>query len=126
MYCSICHRYSANPREVNSKVFNINGYQRKFSVCIDEPHTEEQRILTDLVNVQEREQKQREDATKEQARKLLEQEAKRQKEHEEQVKKAIQEKAYRDTINNFNRLFPSVEARKEIVRLLQEASESKE
>ena len=126
MYCSICHRYSANPREVNSKVFNINGYQRKFSVCIDKPHTEEQRILTDMVNKQEAEEKQRQEATKQEARKQLEQEAKRQKEHEEQVKKAIQEKAYRDTINNFNRLFPSVEARKEIVRLLQEASESKE
>ena len=127
MYCSICHRYSSNPGEVNSKVFSINGYQRTFTVCVDDKrHIDEVRILTELVNKQEAAEKQRQEATKQEARKLLEQEAKRQKEHEEQVKKAIQEKAYRDTINNFNRLFPSVEARKEIVRLLQEASESKE
>ena len=81
MYCSICHRYSGNPREVNSKVFNINGYQRKFSVCIDKPHTEEQRILTDMVNKQEAEEKQRQEATKQEARKQLEQDIKRYLEH---------------------------------------------
>lgn len=53
MYCSICHRYSSNPGEVNSKVFSINGYQRTFTVCKDKPHSEEQRILTDMVNKQE-------------------------------------------------------------------------
>ena len=126
MICHICGKYSSNANEIAIKTYDINGYPQKFAVCVNPEHPDSQKILSDMINRQDKANKEAFQKTQLEADKILKQELDRQALHEIAVKKAIEEKAYRDTINNFNRLFPSVKARKEIVRLLQEASESKE
>ena len=128
LICHICGKYSSNANEIAIRTYNINGFDRKFAVCINPEHPDSQKILSDMVNRQDKANKETFQKTQLEADKILKQELDRQVLHEIAVKKAIEEKAYTESIRTFNRLFQSAKARAEIFKALKDAfeSESKE
>jgi hypothetical protein len=121
--CNICHKYSSHSNEVDIRTYNILGSDRKFAVCVNPEHPNTIQALTDIVKEQDRMERDRKASIEAEAKRVLEEEQKRQKEHEESVKKDIEQKLYNDSIKTFHQLFPNVRARKEILRLLNEANE---
>ena len=124
MICHICGKYSSNPNEIAIRTYNINGFDRKFAVCINPEHPNSQKILSDMLERQNKADKEAFERTKAEADRILKQELDRQALHEIAVKRAIEEKAYTESIRTFNRLFQSAKARAEIFKALKDAFES--